>query len=102
DTYANATSDVLIAKLDHTENDVRGVVIEGYPTIVLYPGGKKSESVVYQGSRSLDSLFDFIKENGHFDVDGRPCTKKPRKKLLREADADAELADEEDAIHDEL
>lgn len=110
DTYANATSDVLIAKLDHTENDVRGVVIEGYPTIVLYPGGKKSESVVYQGSRSLDSLFDFIKENGHFDVDGKALYEEAQEKAAEEADADAEaeadadaeLADEEDAIHDEL
>ncbi|CAI4057037.1 hypothetical protein N7582_000760 [Saccharomyces uvarum] len=101
DTYANSTSDVLIAKIDHTENDVAGVTIEGYPTIVLYPAGKKSESVLYQGARTLDSLFDFIKENGHFEIDGKALYDEAQEKAAVEADAD-ELADEEEAIHDEL
>lgn len=67
---------------------------------------------MYQGSRSLDSLFDFIKENGHFDVDGKALYEEAQEKAAEEAeadadaeaeaDADAELADEEDAIHDEL
>ncbi|EJS44527.1 pdi1p [Saccharomyces arboricola H-6] len=105
DTYANATSDILIAKLDHTENDVRGVVIEGYPTIVFYPGGKDAESVVYQGSRTLDSLFDFVKENGHFGIDGQALYEEAQEKAAAESDDNElvdDLADEEDAIHDEL
>ncbi|OWB74531.1 hypothetical protein B5S31_g4332 [[Candida] boidinii] len=63
-----APGKVLLADLDHTENDVTGVHIEGYPTIVLYPADG-SEPVVYEGNRSFESFSDFIKEKGSSGVD---------------------------------
>ncbi|GMF38274.1 unnamed protein product [[Candida] boidinii] len=65
-----APGKVLLADLDHTENDVTGVQIEGYPTIVLYPGDG-SEPVVYEGNRSLESFAEFIKEKGSSGVDAK-------------------------------
>lgn len=60
---------VLIAKVDHVDNEV-SERIEGYPTIKLYPAGKKNEPVNYRGNRDLDDLVKFIKENGAHGVDG--------------------------------
>ena len=59
---------VLIAKVDATANDVPEK-IQGFPTIKLYPAGKKTEPVDYSGSRTMDDLANFIKENGSNKVD---------------------------------
>lgn len=57
------TDKVRIAKIDHTLNEVPDE-ISGYPTIKLYPAGKKSEPVKYTGSRTLDDLIQFIHDEG--------------------------------------
>lgn len=54
---------VTIAKVDATANDVPEQ-IQGFPTIKLYPAGKKSEPVDYNGSRTIEDLAKFIHENG--------------------------------------
>lgn len=64
-----STDDVLIADLDHTVNDIEGVEIEGYPTIVLFPGNG-DEPVYYEGSRTLEDFVEFIKEKGSNGIDG--------------------------------
>lgn len=38
---AFAGTDVVIAKMDGTENEVDGLSIKGFPTIKFYPKGKK-------------------------------------------------------------
>jgi len=59
---------VVVAKVDATNNDVP-VDISGFPTIKLYPAGKKDEPVDYSGARTVEDLAEFIKENGKYHVD---------------------------------
>ena len=59
---------VTIAKVDATANDVPDE-IQGFPTIKLFPAGGKSEPVLYSGSRTIEDLATFVKENGKHKVD---------------------------------
>lgn len=59
---------VTIAKVDATANDVPDE-IQGFPTIKLFPAGAKDSPVLYSGSRTIEDLAAFIKENGKYKVD---------------------------------
>ncbi|KAH0557102.1 hypothetical protein GP486_005111 [Trichoglossum hirsutum] len=61
-------SKVTVAKVDATANDVP-VEIQGFPTIKLFPADAKDKPVDYSGSRTVEDLANFIKENGKFKVD---------------------------------
>jgi len=54
---------VTIAKVDATANDVPDE-IQGFPTIKLFAAGKKDSPIDYSGSRTIEDLAQFIKENG--------------------------------------
>lgn len=43
--------------------------IKGFPTIILYPAGKKDSPVDYSGDRSIESLVEFIKEKGTHGIE---------------------------------
>ena len=43
--------------------------IAGFPTIKLFPAGAKSDPVTYTGSRTIEDLATFVKENGKHKVD---------------------------------
>jgi protein disulfide-isomerase A1 len=58
---------VTIAKVDATANDVPDE-IQGFPTIKLFPAGKKDSPVDYTGSRTIEDLVQFIKDNGSHKV----------------------------------
>lgn len=98
----NGNSDVLIADIDHSNNDVvTPLDIEGYPTLVLYPAnGELDEKtglrkpVVFSGARDLESLIKFVKDEGALKVDGGAL------KSGKE-DAAADIL-EDDVVHDEL
>jgi len=55
-------SNIVIAKVDSTENDTPAKV-EGFPTIIFYPAGDKSNPVTYEGDRTVDAMKKFIDEN---------------------------------------
>lgn len=61
-------SKVTIAKVDATANDVPDE-IQGFPTIKLFPAGGKSDPISYSGSRTVEDLVQFVKENGKHGVD---------------------------------
>lgn len=52
-------TDVVIAKVDATENEIEGVEIQGFPTLKLWKKGT-NEEVDYNGGRDLESLKKFI------------------------------------------
>ena len=62
------SSKVTIAKVDATANDVPDE-IQGFPTIKLFPAGGKEEPITYSGSRTIEDLAEFVKENGKYKVD---------------------------------
>ncbi|KAL8865642.1 MAG: hypothetical protein Q9174_006780 [Haloplaca sp. 1 TL-2023] len=59
---------VTIAKVDATANDVPDE-ISGFPTIKLFPAGNKDSPITYSGSRTIEDLANFIKENGKYKID---------------------------------
>jgi protein disulfide-isomerase A1 len=62
-TKAGLDKVVTIAKVDATLNDVPDE-IQGFPTIKLYKAGDKTNPITYSGSRSIEDLIKFVKENG--------------------------------------
>jgi len=65
---ADFASKVTIAKVDATANDVPEE-IQGFPTIKLFPAGSKDSPVDYSGSRTIEDLANFIRDNGKHGVD---------------------------------
>lgn len=64
-----ASSNVIVAKVDATANDVPDE-ISGFPTIKLYAAGAKDKPVTYSGARTVEDLAKFIKEAGKYGYDG--------------------------------
>ncbi|CAR23820.1 protein disulfide isomerase PDI1 [Lachancea thermotolerans CBS 6340] len=100
-TDKDAQDKVLVANVDATLNDVN-VDLEGYPTLILYPAGNKSTPVVYQGARDMESLMNFIQENGHHEINGTAILESKKAQEAKEADEEAEAIEEESVEHDEL
>lgn len=95
---------VTIAKVDATANDVPDS-ITGFPTIKLYPAGAKDSPIEYAGSRTVEDLVTFIKENGKYQADGlADGSKKPeeRAEVTSAPKATESPASDEKDIHDEL
>jgi len=55
-------SNIVIAKVDSTENDTPAK-IEGFPTIIFYPAGDKKNPITFEGDRTVEAMSAFIKEN---------------------------------------
>ena len=73
-------SKVVIAKVDATANDVPEKV-QGFPTIKLFPAGKKLSPIDYSGSRTLEDMAAFIKDNGSNKADGLAAAAEKRDDL---------------------
>ena len=73
---------VVVAKVDHPSNEI-DIQIEGYPTIMLFPAGKKDEPITYKGARNLEALNDFIRDNGAHKIDGIAASKKAAPKAKK-------------------
>lgn len=82
-------SKVVIAKVDATANDVPEKV-QGFPTIKLFPAGKKSSPIDYSGSRTLEDMAAFIKDNGSHKADGLAAAGDKREEV---EDDDTIMAD---------
>lgn len=101
----NADSKVVIADIDHSNNDVKiPYEISGYPTLLLYPAnGEVDEAsglrkpVVFEGPRDIEQLIAFVKEKGTHQVDGSTSNEAEI-----EADDEEEIVATEDLEHDEL
>ncbi|KAH7257339.1 thioredoxin-like domain-containing protein [Fusarium tricinctum] len=97
---------VVIAKVDATQNDVPDE-IQGFPTIKLFPAGGKDAPITYQGSRTVEDLANFIKENGKYQAEisikeeGTEEAAPAASEEKREEAKEAKEAKEEE-VHDEL
>ncbi|KAK4611693.1 Disulfide-isomerase [Fulvia fulva] len=125
--YKDYEDKIVIAKVDATLNDVPDE-IQGFPTIKLFKKGEKSEPVDYNGSRTVEDLANFIRDNGSdkidayvetagetetVETDGMPqqaaaategVKEKVKEEVKKAAEAakDAILDSDEVADHDEL
>jgi len=88
-------SKVLVARMDATENDIPPTSpwndLEGFPTVILFKADDNTP-IVYEGDRSKDSIYEFLKKNAVNEV------KVPEKK---EEEKEEEEKKEEN-VKDEL
>ncbi|KAF7191474.1 Protein disulfide-isomerase [Pseudocercospora fuligena] len=66
--YKDHADKVIVAKVDATANDVPDE-IQGFPTIKLFKAGAKDEPIDYSGSRTIEDLANFIRDNGSHKID---------------------------------
>lgn len=98
--YADGlSSKVTIAKIDATANDVPEP-ITGFPTIKLFPAGAKDSPIEYLGTRTVDDLANFVKENGKHQADAYSTKEAKSEKGDEAASSEAPAATGDD--HDEL
>lgn len=55
--------DIVIAKLDLSENDAEGTELSESPALLLYPRGDNKKVIQYTSDVSITKLQDFLKEN---------------------------------------
>lgn len=108
---------MTIAKIDATTNDVPDE-IQGFPTIKLFPAGSKDSPVEYRGSRTIEDLANFVRDNGKHRVDayvkekvveGGDVTAKPKTEASTssaasntESEVSTSTGQAEATVHEEL
>jgi len=62
--HFHGDSNIVIAAVDSTENDVPGLDVEGFPTIYFFPASAegKASPVLYEGERTVDGFIKYINE----------------------------------------
>jgi len=62
-----------IMKLDATRNEVEGMMIQGFPTIVLFPAGQSpKKQIMYHGNRQPDDMIQWLHSYCTKSFDDRP------------------------------
>ena len=55
--------ELILAKIDMSQNDIDSYIIRDYPTIKFFPGNKKYNSPIeYKGNKNIKEIISFIKK----------------------------------------
>lgn len=54
---------LTIAEIDAVHNEIEGLDIDGYPTILLFVGGNKEQPIEFSGERSVENFENFLSQN---------------------------------------
>lgn len=65
---AEAAPSVVVAKMDGTANDVEGIEVEGYPTLLLFPAAEGAEPIAVEPG-SLTELVEAVQKNAKVAFD---------------------------------
>lgn len=58
---------ILLVKVDSTENEVSGVDIQGFPTLKFWGKDKSAEPLEYNGGRDADGIVQWLKEHTQYE-----------------------------------
>eukprot|EP00403_Amphidinium_massartii_P023535 CAMPEP_0178387390 /NCGR_PEP_ID=MMETSP0689_2-20121128/9050_1 /TAXON_ID=160604 /ORGANISM="Amphidinium massartii, Strain CS-259" /LENGTH=617 /DNA_ID=CAMNT_0020007755 /DNA_START=110 /DNA_END=1963 /DNA_ORIENTATION=+ len=84
-----------IMKIDATRNEFEGLMIEGFPTIALFPAGeKKGRIATYQGSRQPDDIIRWLHDHCTHKFSDKATGKAAEQPVERESG----LLDESDDL----
>jgi len=56
-------TNLIIAKMDSTANEVEAVSIQGFPTIKFFPANNKANPIDFNGDRTVEGFTKFLTEN---------------------------------------
>jgi len=62
-TSLKHNTNLIIAKMDATANEVDGVSIQGFPTLKFWPANKKSAPLDYEGDRTLEGFVQYLQKH---------------------------------------
>ena len=61
--------ELILAKIDMSQNEIDSFIIRNYPTIKFFPGNKKYNSPIeYRGIRKINEIISFIKKHAFHSV----------------------------------
>lgn len=58
---------ILLVKVDSTENEVSGVDVQGFPTLKFWGKDKSAEPLEYNGGRDADGIVAWLKEHTQYE-----------------------------------
>ena len=53
---------ILFTEFEATKNEVEGIQVNEFPTVIVYKNGGKTQ-IVYEGNREVDDFKEFIMKN---------------------------------------
>ncbi|KAI0981261.1 hypothetical protein GJ496_004784 [Pomphorhynchus laevis] len=66
-THFENNSDVFVAKIDATLNEILSIHIRSFPTIMLFQKSENTQPIVYGGNRTLESFIVFFKSGEYLN-----------------------------------
>ena len=58
----NKNEKLQLVEIDATANKIEGLNINSYPTLMMYPSGKKGSPIKYSGEYSVNAMESFVKQ----------------------------------------
>ena len=69
DKLVTLNPDLILAKIDMSENEIDSFVIHEYPTVKFFPGNRKySATFEYRGPKNAKDVISFIKKHAFHPV----------------------------------
>lgn len=90
-------SEVVVAKMDATANEVEDIKVQSFPTIKLFPKGS-TEAIDYFGARTVEALSKFIDSNGK--ENGKAAAGENAEQAGEDAEEEGE--ESEEPVHEDL
>ncbi|CAI5720672.1 unnamed protein product [Peronospora effusa] len=96
---------IMIAKMDATANEIDhdGVDVRGFPTLIFFPAKDKQNPIVYEGSRDVEGISEFLKNNAQkFELDGAEFGVNEDGDEVEQGEKADAMEEKEGAEHEEL
>lgn len=86
---------IVLAKVDSTENEVAGLDIQGFPTLKFWGKDKSVAPIEYNGGRDTEGIIQWLKEHTQYEW-VEPIQSESTEAPETEAEAEAEAEAEEE------